>query len=124
MGNPSQIQQPGHNSFGQDAMPQVEDEGQMEVMIQVRPFKLKKVHRIRELDPSHIEKLVALKGIIIRCSDIIPEMKEAAFTCELCSREERRFIEKGKIIEPTICEGCNKPNTFKLDHNLCLFSDK
>ena len=105
-------------------MPQVEDDGQMEVMIQVRPFKLKKVHRIRELDPSHIEKLVALKGIIIRVSDIIPEMKEAAFTCEICQREERRFIEKGKIIEPTTCEGCNKPNTYKIDHNLSLFSDK
>lgn len=51
-------------------------------------------------------------------------MKEAAFTCEVCHKEERRFIEKGKIIEPTLCEGCNKPHTFKLDHNLCLFSDK
>lgn len=51
-------------------------------------------------------------------------MKEAAFTCEKCQREERRFIEKGKIVEPTFCEGCNSPYTFKLDHNLCLFSDK
>jgi DNA replication licensing factor MCM4 len=90
----------------------------------VRPFNLKKIYRIRELDPSHIEKLVTLRGIIIRCSDIIPEMKEAAFTCEKCQREERRFIEKGKIVEPTFCEGCNSPYTFKLDHNLCLFSDK
>lgn len=96
----------------------------MDVMIQVRPFNLKKIYRIRELDPTHIEKLVTLRGIIIRCSDVIPEMKEAAFVCEQCQREERRFIEKGKIIEPTLCEGCNKPHTFKLDHNLCLFSDK
>jgi DNA replication licensing factor MCM4 len=96
----------------------------MDVMIQVRPFNLKKIYRIRELDPTHIEKLVTLRGIIIRCSDIIPEMKEAAFICEQCQREERRFIEKGKIIEPTLCDGCNKPHTFKLDHNLCLFSDK
>lgn len=102
----------------------MEEDGINDVMIQVRPFNLKKVYRIREMDPSHIEMLVSLKGIIIRCSDIIPEMKEAAFTCEVCHREERRFIEKGKIIEPTNCEGCNKPNTFKLDHNLCLFSDK
>lgn len=95
-----------------------------EVMIQVRPFNLKKIYRIRELDPQHIEMLVSLKGIVIRVSDIIPEMKEAAFKCEVCQKEERRFIEKGRIQEPTHCEGCNKPHTFKLDHNLCLFSDK
>ena len=97
---------------------------QMDVMIQVRPFNLKKTYRIRELDPTHIEKLITLKGIVIRCSDVIPEMKEAAFTCVKCQREERRFIEKGKIIEPTLCEGCQSANTFKLDHSLCLFSDK
>lgn len=51
-------------------------------------------------------------------------MKEAAFTCDSCQQEERRFIEKGKITEPTFCNGCNKSHSFKLDHNLCLFSDK
>lgn len=93
-------------------------------MIQVRPFNLNKTYRIRELDPSHIEMLIALKGIVIRCSDVIPEMKEAVFKCESCAKEERRYIEKGRIQEPNYCEGCNKPGTFKLDHNLCLFSDK
>lgn len=120
----TQIGQPGANSFAGADPAAMEQEELGDVMIQVRPFNLKKVYRIRELDPTHIEKLVTLRGIIIRCSDIIPEMKEAAFTCEICHREERRFIEKGKITEPTMCEGCNKPNTYKLDHNLCLFSDK
>lgn len=90
----------------------------------MRPFNLRKIYRIRELDPTHIEKLITLRGIIIRCSDVIPEMKEAAFTCDSCQQEERRFIEKGKITEPTFCNGCNKSHSFKLDHNLSLFSDK
>ena len=97
---------------------------QMDVMIQVRPFNLQKAYRIRELDPTHIEKLITLRGIVIRCSDIVPEMKEAAFSCVKCQREERRFIEKGKITEPHACEGCNSVNTFRIDHHLCLFSDK
>ena len=90
----------------------------------MRPFNQRRTFRIRELDSQHIEKLVTLKGIVIRCSDVIPEMKEAAFTCVKCYREERRFIQKGKITEPTHCEGCNSGNTFKIDHTLCLFSDK
>ena len=50
-------------------------------IIQVRPYNLKKSFRIRELDPSHIDKLIQLKGIVIRTSDVKPEMKEACFRC-------------------------------------------
>jgi DNA replication licensing factor MCM4 len=45
---------------------------------------MKKVYQIRELDPSHIDKLISLKGIIIRTSDTVPEMKEACFKCIKC----------------------------------------
>jgi DNA replication licensing factor MCM4 len=45
---------------------------------------MKKVYQIRELDPSHIDKLITLKGIVIRTSDTVPEMKEACFKCTKC----------------------------------------
>jgi len=54
-------------------------------IIQVRPYNLRVTNRMRDLDPSHIDKLVSVKGIIIRNSDIIPEMKEAAFKCFKCN---------------------------------------
>ena len=66
-------------------------------LIQVRPHNLRKVHRIRELGPAHIEKLVSLRGIVIRNSDIVPEMKEAHFTCTKCFREEERAVLLGRI---------------------------
>ena len=79
----------GQNSIGGNAELQgEEDEDALDTIIQVRPFNLRKVYRIRELDPSHIDKLVTLKGIVIRNSDIIPEMKEAFFVCFNCQREE------------------------------------
>ena len=53
-------------------------------LIQVKPFNLRTHHRIRDLDPNHIDKLVSIKGIVIRNSDIIPEMKEASFKCQKC----------------------------------------
>lgn len=31
-----------------------------------------------------IEKMVSLKGMIIRCSSIIPEIREAMFRCLVC----------------------------------------
>ena len=64
------------------------DEMEYDNLIQVRPHNLRRVYRIRELGPSHIEKLVSLRGIVIRNSDIVPEMKEAHFICTKCFREE------------------------------------
>ena len=81
----------------QNAAMEGDDEATDPVMIQVRPFNLRKVYRIREMDPTHIEKLITLRGIVIRCSDVIPEMKEASFTCSGCGQEENRFLEKGRI---------------------------
>ena len=60
------------------------DDGQADIVIQVRPFNLRKIYRLREMDPNYIEKLVTLRGIVIRCSDIVPEMKTAAFICTKC----------------------------------------
>lgn len=31
-----------------------------------------------------VEKMVSLKGMIIRCSSIIPEIREAVFRCLVC----------------------------------------
>ena len=75
---------------------------------------MREVYRIREIGPDAIDKLVALKGIVIRCSDVIPEMKEAAFLCFKCGREETKYIERGRIQEPVFCETCRNRNTFSI----------
>ncbi len=69
--------------FGNSSMDQ--DEQVNDPIIQVRPFNLRATNRMRDLEPSHIDKLVSIKGIIIRNSDIIPEMKEATFKCFKCN---------------------------------------
>jgi DNA replication licensing factor MCM4 len=45
---------------------------------------MRKLYQIREMDPTHIDKLVTIKGIVLRNSDVIPEMKEANFKCNKC----------------------------------------
>ena len=93
-------------------------------LIQVKPFNLRVHHRIRDLDPSHIDKLVAIKGIVIRNSDIIPEMKEACFKCVKCGLQKNELIQRGRILEPDSCENCRGRYTFQMIHNSCYFSDK
>jgi DNA replication licensing factor MCM4 len=76
------------------------------------------------MDPNHIERLITLRGIVIRCSDVVPEMKEASFTCTNCGQEERVLLDKGRINEPGKCKNCKEANRFKIVHNNCMFSDK
>jgi len=100
------------------------DEYGNDQIIQVRPHNLRRVYRIRELGPSHIEKLVSLRGIVIRTSDIVPEMKEAHFTCSKCFRVEERSVTMGRIVEPTWCVNCEQRDTFMPNFNASIFSDK
>ena len=48
------------------------------------------------MDPTHVEKLISIKGIVIRCSEIVPEMKEAAFKCSKCHSIEAPNESKGR----------------------------
>ena len=115
-GNPgSAMQGSAMNNMGDENGDQI---------IQVRPYNMNKSYRIRELDPAHIDKLIQLKGIVIRTSDVKPEMKEACFQCQKCGKEEFKYIERGKITEPEHCEGCGSRQSFVMVHNLCMFGDK
>lgn len=96
----------------------------MEPIIQVRPFNMRTHNLIRDLDPSHIDKLISIKGIVIRNSDVIPEMKEAAFKCYKCGYLKTEFISRGRVFEPDVCDNCKARQSFQLSHNACYFSDK
>ncbi|GBG23997.1 DNA replication licensing factor, putative [Hondaea fermentalgiana] len=92
--------------------------------IQVRTFNLHKLSRMRQLDPEDIDMIVALRGMVVRVSPVIPDMKTAKFRCTLCNAEAEASIDRGVIEEPTKCPHCTKSHVMQLNHNLCLFSDK
>jgi DNA replication licensing factor MCM4 len=93
-------------------------------LIQVRPYNLKEVSNLRCLDPIAMDSLVCLKGMIVRTSPIIPDLKVAHFSCVICGNEHQASIERGRIEEPQRCASCNTKNTFQLVHNRSLFADK
>ena len=79
---------------------------------------------MRELDPKDIDSLVSVKGLIIRNTNIIPDLKQAHFMCTICSYCVNVPIEKGRIDEPVRCTRCDSLNSFSLIHNRSTFSDR
>ncbi|KAL3637352.1 DNA replication licensing factor, mcm4 component [Castilleja foliolosa] len=95
--------------------------------IQARIFNLKTSTSLRNLNPSDVEKMVSLKGMVIRCSSIIPEIREAIFRCLVCGYySEPIVVDRGRIDEPKICsrQECLSRNAMTLIHNRCRFADK
>ena len=93
-------------------------------VIQVRFTNLKTKSRIRDLGPKNIDKLVSITGIVIRTSEIIPEMREAYFRCSICGAVVKSPLDRSMIVEPTECSVCKVKASFEVIHNMSLFSDK
>jgi len=81
---------------------------------------------MRNMNPTDIERLVSLNGIVIRCSDLVPDMNSAVFRCtvEDCRTEVAVALSHWTIEEPTRCEGCGSSHSFQIIHNECNFADR
>eukprot|EP00948_MAST-09A_sp_MAST-9A-sp1_P001448 g1448.t1 len=92
--------------------------------IQVRTFNLSSQESMRNLNPSHVNQLVAVRGMITRCSKIIPDLKTGFFKCTLCHHTVEVGIDRGLIAEPQRCPACDSKNSMQIQHNRCFFLDK
>jgi DNA replication licensing factor MCM4 len=92
----------------------------------VRPFGLDATINLRDLNPSDIDKMISIKGLVIRTTPIIPDMKDAFFKCQVCNHTVKVDIDRGKIAEPTKCPRriCDSPNSMQIVHNRSGFADK
>ncbi|KAF4992575.1 hypothetical protein FGRMN_7060 [Fusarium graminum] len=92
----------------------------------VRPFGLDKATNLRDLNPSDMDRLICIKGMVIRTTPVIPDMKDAFFRCNVCNHSVNVGLDRGKIREPTECprEICKSKNSMLIVHNRCSFEDK
>ncbi|KAF5657316.1 minichromosome maintenance 4 (cell division control 54) [Fusarium heterosporum] len=92
----------------------------------VRPFGLDKTTNLRDLNPSDMDRLICIKGMVIRTTPVIPDMKDAFFRCNVCNHSVNVGLDRGKIREPTECprEICKSKNSMLIVHNRCSFEDK
>lgn len=95
-------------------------------MYRVRPFNLDESINMRDLNPADIDRVVSIKGLVIRTTPVIPDMKDAFFMCNVCGTTVIVEIQKGKISEPSECprEACKTQNSMQIQHNRCSFADK
>ena len=100
------------------------DDSSLVPPVQVRPYNLKEVSNLRCLDPIAMDSLVCIKGMIVRCSPIIPDLKVAHFTCVICGNDHQVSIDRGRIREPHQCPSCNTKDTYQLMHTRSIFADK
>ncbi|XP_023162902.1 DNA replication licensing factor MCM4 [Drosophila hydei] len=97
---------------------------QLEHQIQVRPFNADKTRNMRSLNPEDMDQLISISGMVIRSSNVIPEMREAFFMCNICSFCTTVEVDRGRIAQPTLCTNCNTNHCFRIIHNRSEFTDK
>ncbi|KAI8997404.1 MCM2/3/5 family-domain-containing protein [Pilobolus umbonatus] len=102
------------------------DDLEQDFRLKVRPFNLGTVVNMRDLDPQNVDQLITIKGLMIRASPVIPDMRTAFFRCLICDYTVEVGIDRGRIVEPTRCgsEQCQSENSMTLVHNRCTFNDK
>jgi DNA replication licensing factor MCM4 len=73
-----------------------------------------------------MDRLISIKGLVIRTTPVIPDMKDAFFRCNVCNHSVNVGLDRGKIREPTECprEICKSKNSMLIVHNRCSFEDK
>lgn len=73
-----------------------------------------------------MDRLICIKGLVIRTTPVIPDMKDAFFRCNVCNHSVNVGLDRGKIREPTECprEICKSKNSMLIVHNRCSFEDK
>lgn len=93
--------------------------------VQVRTFGLQETKSMRKLGPDDVEKLIAVRGMIVRVSQVIPNMRQANFRCTVCDHAEEVDVDiRDRIAEPTSCASCGSKASMAIVHNRCLFADK
>ncbi|KAI0795486.1 MCM2/3/5 family-domain-containing protein [Abortiporus biennis] len=97
----------------------------MSKVYKIRPYGLPAVN-LRDLNPTDTDKLVCIKGLVIRATPVIPDMKVAFFRCLACNHTVQVEIDRGKIDEPARCprDVCASIGTMSIVHNRCEFADR
>ncbi|VVT50017.1 uncharacterized protein SAPINGB_P002559 [Magnusiomyces paraingens] len=92
----------------------------------VRPFNLGNERGMRDLNPDDIDKLISIKGLVLRSTPVIPDMKAAFFKCCVCQTTTVVDVDRGVIPEPTRCprRECESVNSMEIVHVRSTFGDK
>ena len=92
--------------------------------IEIRPYNAEQTRNMRDLNPTDVNQLITISGMVTRISPLIPEMQKGFFECNLCHNTVEKEVDRGRIDEPVTCTNCNSKFSFQLIHNRSVFNDK
>ena len=72
---------------------------------------------------DHIGRLVAVRGIVRKATDVRPRITEAAFECQRCGTMTYIPQTDGEFREPHECQGCERQGPFRVNHDQSEFVD-
>jgi DNA replication licensing factor MCM4 len=81
-------------------------------------------HAMRSIDPVLITEMVAVRGMVIRASPVIPDIQKAMYRCTKCAVLVEAEIEYGRIAEPRDCASCRSRDSYQLLHSRSIFADR
>lgn len=79
--------------------------------------------KLRTIRAKHIGKLLEIRGIMMRASEVKPLLVQAVFQCRLCDTEIPQDQEEGRYTEPALCPTCDKKTPLKLLPQKSTFRD-
>ncbi|AXR79483.1 LAGLIDADG family homing endonuclease [Natrarchaeobaculum sulfurireducens] len=91
--------------------------------VRVRSLPDSESPEIREIRARHMNKLVQVRGIVRKATDVRPKIEEAAFECQLCGTLTRVPQSTGDFQEPHECQGCERQGPFRVNFDQSEFVD-
>jgi len=89
----------------------------------VRIRNLPETTEIRSIRSTHVNTLVAVRGIVRKATDVRPKCVEAAFRCVRCETLTRVPQDGGSFQEPHECRSCERQGPFRLNEDQSEFVD-
>lgn len=78
---------------------------------------------IRHLRVEHLGRFVAVEGLVKKATDSIPQLLEAAWDCKTCGNRIRLVQDDEFLVEPVVCDGCEKQGPWTLREEESRFVD-
>jgi len=77
---------------------------------------------LRKVDTSHLDKMIAVSGMVVRSSELRPLLVDAAFVCP--NGHVTKILQEGVAIRrPLKCDGCEETRNLELDEKKSSFID-
>ncbi len=96
--------------------------GQAQKMLTVRIRGITDKIPLRKVNTSHLDKMIAVSGMVVRSSELRPLLTDGAFVCP--NGHVTLVLQEGVVIKrPLKCEGCEETRNLELDEKRSEFID-